>query len=547
MRCDRQVWRNWEGNHECVAEVCHAANLDDLKEIVKKAIVERKSIRVSGGGSGRAGSASYSVSPIVKNEGGIIVKLGNLNKGYVHDDDSGRVTVEAGMTIAELEDLVAKHQLSFEAMLVPPFVGVGGAVALGCHGSGYRHGTLSDQVVSMDLITADGNVKTISQDDPHLMRAARVNLGLLGIIHTVTFQCVKEFKLRAVDEKVDMKTTINNIKSLVEGHDHVEVFWSPFRSDVLVKKWDRVPWDTPDRNAPSAWDDFVAWSQTQLGAVGLAAVTRFPRATPIATNLYMALQKHQTTIAPAHKIFHYQKYFPRRLWDVSYGFDVGVDFKSFHSAWNFVTDKICAYANPKATCTSVWPASYGRSGIFPQNFVMHARFVGQSDAYLAPSVGNRHTCMLQLITYFGSDCKQYFNEVEAHLLSLGGRPHWGKTFDTSTDFARLYGENMDKFKQVRQHMDPSGIFLNEFTRKALDGEARWEPVLGSPGAADAGSEETQCLPTALRVVQGIEATRPLNRPPCCSRKWKKSTTGRDWELNCTSAGLLCCSPSMALE
>jgi L-gulonolactone oxidase len=451
-----------------VAEVCYATNLDDLRTIIRKATTEGKSIRFAGGGSGKAGAASFSVSPVVKNEGGIIVKLKNLNRGHVHDDNSGKVTVEAGMTIADLEQLVSKNHLSFEAMLVPPFVEVGGAVALGCHGSGFNHGTLSDQVVSMDLVTADGSVKRISQDtDPELMRAARVNLGALGMIHTVTFQCVKEFKLKAVDEKAGMQTTIDNIKSLVEGHDHVEVFWVPFSRDVSVKKWDKVPWETPNRNGPSAWSDFVEWSQTQLGTVGLAGLPYFPRLTPIFTKTFMALQKSKTVVAPAHKVFHYQKYFPRRLWDVSYGFDIGSDFGTFRNVWNFVADKVCEYAKPKAGCTSAWPFSYESSGIFPQNFVMHARFIRNSDAYLAPSFGNAHTCMLQLVTYFGTNCEQYFAEIEAHLLSVGGRPHWGKTYDTKIDFGKLYGENMQKFNRIRQQMDPHGIFLNDLTRRVF--------------------------------------------------------------------------------
>src|SRR5687768_18262959 len=100
------------------------------------------------------------------------------------------------MKVAQLEELVARNQLSFETTLVPSFVEVGGAVSLGCHGTGFNYGTLSDQVVSLDVVMADGSVKTISEsNDPELMRAARVNLGALGIVHTVTFQCVKEFKL----------------------------------------------------------------------------------------------------------------------------------------------------------------------------------------------------------------------------------------------------------------------------------------------------------------------------------------------------------------
>ena len=468
MRCQKELWRNWEGNQECLAEVCYATNLDDLRTIIKKATMEGKSIRFAGGGSGKAGAASFSVSPVVKNEGGIIVKLKNLNRGHVHDDHSGRVTVEAGMTIAELEELVAKHHLAFEAMLVPPFVEVGGAVALGCHGSGFHHGTLSDQVVSMDLVTADGSVKTISQEtDPELMRAARVSLGALGMIHTVTFQCVREFKLQALDEKAEMKTTIDNIKDLVEGHDYVEVFWVPFTREVSVKKWDKVPWETPDQNVPSAWDNFVEWGQTKVGTLGLAGVTIVPRLTPIFTHLYMTLQKNKTVIAPAHKVFHYQKYFPRRLWDVSYGFDIGRDFGNFQNVWNFVTEKVCEFAKPRASCTSAWPFSYESSGRFPQNFVMHARFIKNSDAYLAPSFGNTHTCMLQLVSYFGTKVQQYFGQVEAQILASGGRPHWGKTFNTEIDFGKLYGENLQQFNRIRREMDPQGIFLNDFTRRVF--------------------------------------------------------------------------------
>ncbi len=467
MQCRQETWRNWQGNHTCEAEVCYPTNLEDLKTIVKKATSEGKSIRVSGGGRGKTGG-SFSISPVVKNEGGIIVKLENLNKGYVHNDNSLRVTVEAGMKVVQLEELVARNHLSFEAMLVPGFVEVGGAVALGCHGSGFNQGTLSDQVVSMDLVTADGSVKTISEEtDPELMRAARVNLGALGIVHTVTFQCVREFKLKAVNETLEMKPTIDKIKDLVEAHDYFEVFWVPFCSDVWVKKSDKVPWETPNRNVPTAWDTFVDWSQTQLGTIGLATLTYFPRLTPAFTHLLLRLQKNQTVVAPAHNAFHYQQYFPRKLWDVSYGFDIGDDFSNFRDAWNFVTTRVCEYAKPKAGCKSAWPCAYRSSGIFPQNFILHGRFIRNSEAYLAPSVGNSHTCMLQLVSYFGTDSEQYFADVEAHLLSLGGRPHWGKTFNTEIDFGKLYGENMQKFNRIRRQMDPHGIFLNDFTRKVF--------------------------------------------------------------------------------
>ena len=54
MRCQKELWRNWEGNQECLAEVCYATSLDDLRTIIKKATMEGKSIRLAGGGSGKA-------------------------------------------------------------------------------------------------------------------------------------------------------------------------------------------------------------------------------------------------------------------------------------------------------------------------------------------------------------------------------------------------------------------------------------------------------------------------------------------------------------
>jgi L-gulonolactone oxidase len=467
MRRRKETWQNWQGNLKCQSEVYYPTKLDDLKVIVRRANVEGKTIRVSGGGRGWTGG-SFSMSPIVKNDDGILVKLQNLNKGYAHNDDSLRITVEAGMKVAQLEELVSRNHLSFEVMPVPVFIEVGGSVALGCHGSGFNLGTFSDQVVSMDIVTADGNVKTISEsNDPELMRAARVNLGALGIVHTITFQCVKQFKLRSVTERLDVKPTIDNIKDLVEAHDYFEVFWVPFGPQLWVKKYDKVAWETPSRNVPSRWDRFVGWGQTQLGTIGLEILNYFPRLTPAQNHILLRLQKNETVVAPAHYVFHYQEFFPRKLWDLSYGFDVGDDFSNFKSAWNFVMDRVCEFAQPKGSCTSAWPFSYSSDGIFPQNFVLHGRFIRNSDAYLAPSFGNSHTCMLQVVTYFGTDSAQFLAEIEEHLLSLGGRPHWGKTFNTEIDFGKLYGENLQKFNTIRRQMDPKGIFLNDFTRRVF--------------------------------------------------------------------------------
>lgn len=465
----REHWSNWEGSYECNANLVDARSLEGLQAIVKHANSSGKTIRVSGGGEDDPDSASFSGSPVVLNEGEIIVRMSKMNRGFAHRDGSNRITVEAGMTLGEVDALAMRHELCLETTTAPTFIQAGGAIALSCHGSGRHHGTISDLVTSIDIVTSTGKVQTIAKEvDPGPFRAAQVNLGALGIMHTITFQCVPRFKLIATDELVDLEPAVANIKALVEGHDYVELFWFPFTKKAWIKKWDKVPWDTPDQNRPNAQQQTRQQKLlAKVGAIGLEFIARFPQFTPPFSNLLMAGTQTGTVVAPAPEIFHYQRYFPRKLYDLSYAIEAGEHYEKFQSAWNIVTEKVCAYAKPSGTCDCPWSFCYGADGVFPQNFLMHARFFKGSEGYLAPAVGFERTVMMEVVTGFGTEVEAFYHEIEEHWISLGGRPHWGKTYRTDQDFSKFYGDNLAKFNAVREKLDPHGLFLNDFIRHVL--------------------------------------------------------------------------------
>jgi len=194
---------------------------------------------------------------------------------------------------------------------------------------------------------------------------------------------------------------------------------------------------------------------------------KFPQFTPPFSNLLMRTTKTGTVVAPAPNVFHYTRYFARRLLDLSYAIETGDHFENFKSAWNIVTETVCSFAKPKRTCHTPWSFSYGPNGAFPQNFLMHARFLKSSEGYLAPAVDFKRTVMMEAITYMGSDVREFYNKIEQRWISLGGRPHWGKTYSTNLDFAQFYGDNIKKFNAVREEIDPQGLFLNDFLRHVL--------------------------------------------------------------------------------
>jgi hypothetical protein len=246
------------------------------------------------------------------------------------------------------------------------------------------------------------------------------------------------------------------------------LFWYPFTDKAWIKKWNKVPWDTPDLNRPDPrQDDFQQQLAAKIAAIGLGFVVKFPQFTPPLLNLLMKTTRTGTVVAPAPNIFHYTRYFPRRLFDLSYAIETGDRFEKFRSAWNIVTEKVCSLAKPRHTCHTPWSFCYGPKGSFPMNFLMHARFFKCSHGYLAPAVDFKRTVMMEAITYIGSDVREFYREIEHHWISLGGRPHWGKTYNPEQDFGKFYGDNITKFNVVREQMDPSGLFLNKFLRHVL--------------------------------------------------------------------------------
>ena len=69
---------------------------------------------------------------------GVMIDMSEMKDPVAFDVNSTpqTVTVEAGMTIRELTDYAALHGLTLETTTVIPWVQVGGALAMGAHGTG---------------------------------------------------------------------------------------------------------------------------------------------------------------------------------------------------------------------------------------------------------------------------------------------------------------------------------------------------------------------------------------------------------------------------
>src|SRR5437764_884339 len=132
-----------------------------------------------------------------------------------------QVTVQAGCTIRTLNRRLAALGWALPNLGDIEYQTISGAVSTSTHGTGIKLGGLATQVVGLELVTGDGSVLRCSADEePDLFACARVGLGALGVLSTVTLQCVPAFNLHAVEEPLRLDHVLENLDSYVEDNDH---------------------------------------------------------------------------------------------------------------------------------------------------------------------------------------------------------------------------------------------------------------------------------------------------------------------------------------
>ncbi|MGB3201851.1 MAG: FAD-binding protein, partial [Nodosilinea sp.] len=173
-------------------QVVHPDSEAKIVQVVQNAAAKGMTVRAIG--------SMHSYAPIFSTEG-ICIVLDRYNR--LVQIDGNLVTVEAGMKISELNELLANHNLALPIVSAIDQQTVSGAILTGTHGGSLHHPSMSGYVHQLRLIRADGSVVSLGPSQPHF-QAAVVSMGLLGIISTVTFQCVSAFDLEGESKSLSM-------------------------------------------------------------------------------------------------------------------------------------------------------------------------------------------------------------------------------------------------------------------------------------------------------------------------------------------------------
>lgn len=227
------TWRNWAGTETATGiEVLRPSSVDELAAAVKAAAEQGKKLKAVGSGHSFTGCAAPEQT---------MIQLDGLSAITSADQASGLVTVGAGTGLRKLNAGIHAFDLALENLGDIDKQTISGAISTGTHGTGARLGGLATQIAALDLVTADGSVLHCSaEENADVFAAARVSVGALGVISSLTLRTVPAFLLRAQEMPLPLAEVLAGFDELADGNDHFEFYWFPHTDVALTKRNNRV-------------------------------------------------------------------------------------------------------------------------------------------------------------------------------------------------------------------------------------------------------------------------------------------------------------------
>jgi L-gulonolactone oxidase len=428
------LFSNWSGTEHCAPRNYYLpTSEEEVAQLVR--VVEGRGERL------RVVGAGHAFSPLVLTDEHL-VSLDGLNKVIAVDVERQRVTVQAGIRLKELNELLPQHGLALANLGSIADQSVAGATSTGTHGTGIKFGNLSTQLVALTLVGGGGRVRRLTLDsDPELMQAARLGLGCLGVVAEVTIQCVPAFRLRMQSWPMKFDAALGELDQLLAAYDHLRLYW--FANTDIILVTGSNPTDlpiTPRTHLDEYVEDVILHYDALDFAIRAGHVFPFLVAPFNQLSAKVGFRKEER-VDRSDKI-------------------LTIPMPPVHDE--------CEYAVPVEQAAEAVRQlrQMIRQYDLKADVPVEVRFVAADDLMVSPTY-QRAGCHVGAYTYGRAFSVPYFDHFEARMKLLGGRPHWGKHLTMTAEEARRMYPMYERFNAIRKEFDPAGVFANEFVRRVF--------------------------------------------------------------------------------
>ncbi|WP_125262084.1 FAD-binding oxidoreductase [Streptomyces alboflavus] len=413
-------------------------------------------LRVCAERGGIARGLGRAYGDAAQNAGGAVLDMTGLDRVHVIDADAGTVVCDAGVSLHRLMEVLLP--LGWFVPVTPGtrYVTVGGAIGADIHGKNHHvSGSFARHVHSLELLTADGTVRTVEPGSP-LFDATAGGMGLTGVILSATLRLHPvETSLMAVD--TERAADLDDLMARLTATDH------RYRYSV-------------------AWIDLLA----RGAATGRAVLTRGDHA-PLdalparARTAPLAFRPRQLPAAPR---FVPEGLLGRR----SVGLFNELWYRKAPRARHGQLQKLSAFFHPLDGVPH-WNRVYGPGGFIQYQFVVGygaeealRRIVHRISAHRCPS-------FLAVLKRFGDadpgwlsfpmpgwtlaldipanlpGLAALLDELDTEVATAGGRIYLAKDSRLRPDTLAAMYPRLPDFRTLRQSLDPTSLFRSDLSRR----------------------------------------------------------------------------------
>lgn len=354
-----------------------------------------------------------------------------------------QMAFKGGTRVRDVVRFLLDDGLAFVAQPSHDAQSIAGILSTDVHGTGRDWGFVSEAVIGLRVIDAEGVIHDCAPGDD-LFRAAVGGVGAAGVISQVTVQAVDRFN---VEQKVEMSTQAYvraNLDRLIAENDHVSFYLYPFTEKCQINTWNRT---TKPQSSLGPLREYLSISSDALLASWFGGLMA-----------YTGLLKKLSPIAYGFKrgtdlVLESSEAYTRTIYHMHQELEFTVPFEQ---TWTACDEFIALYESMYDSDTPY--------AIFEIRFTPAGRF----NSFIGAGRERRST-WLDLIPNDSYGFEKYYEAAQIHMKQTpyASRPHLGKfcTLFHKEDLERLHGANFDTFRQVCARQDPARKFANSFTRR----------------------------------------------------------------------------------
>jgi hypothetical protein len=478
---ERLPWRNVGQNQSSIPRLSFwPESVEDLRDIVLRAEREGTTVRAVG--------SAHSWSDVAKTDD-FLVYTKSLKRVLSLDDYQLRadlptprdrlVRVECGLTVRELNDVLARQGRALFNMGSFDGQAICGAMATSTHGSGISLGPMCDFIRSLEIVASAGKLYRIEpspasgraltdptafalaypdpdryqlvQDDGWFA-AAIVNLGCFGLMAAVVLEVRPAFLLKETRSAANWRDVAETLRNggIRRTPTHYDLILSPYnlfghnRCLVTTRTETEIPGDRQRAI-------FVRYRAVlELSAWYVKLLTWiWPRKLKLIHNAAIDLAKDDDYTDQSFKVLNLGD--ANLIPVLSTEIGVPVEGDTYLAAIDRVLEVLEELAREERLFVTV---------------PLGIRFVRATQALLSP-MHERDTCMIEIVTLRGiTGYERLLARIERELQAFGGRPHWAKLNHVTPErLHQMYGTSYARWLRVHAVLNAKGTFSGPFTRR----------------------------------------------------------------------------------